>query len=406
MVAALVGLLQQREHWLRNRAIVVTGAGVAVTLYLSLSTDSFGGDSFGPRWFLPMVPLLFFFAASPQLYRSWPRRLVFATLGVLSAWSAWQGALDPWRDVLPPLRLEAASPIHLRPQALTPQQIAAIPQRLDVTFEDKARLLGYAMDTDVARPGGRVAVTLYWQALAPLNDDYVVFIHLVTPAGTLAAQRDSPSGVTNQSTRYWKPGDVFSDTYYLDIGETAYTPDDGLLRVGLYLPDGPRLAVRGPNGQTLGDSVSLAPVRLMPRPGTLPNTTDVNWGNDLVLLGYDVNSRVIQAGDVLSVTLYWQAFAPMEQDYGVFTHLTDVAGTDVAKNDGLPYSQPKRTSRWVLGQTMQEVRPLQVPADAPGGLYNIQLGLYGKEGRLPIVASDSLNGSEQLTLVQVRVVGR
>jgi hypothetical protein len=312
--------------------------------------------------------------------------------------------LDPWRDVLPPLRIETAAPIHLRPAPLTWQQIAAIPHRLEVSFDNKARLIGYDVDTDTARPGGQVSVRLFWQALTPMNEDYAVFIHLVNSAGTLSAQLDSPRGVTHQTTRYWKPGDVFSDTYPVDIPATAYAPDDTVVRVGLYLPGGSRLTVRGAEGQPLGDSVSLSQIKLLPRPGTLSNPADVNFGHQLVLLGYDLNTRVIRPGETLSVTLYWQAYVSPQRDYAVFMHLSDLNNETLAANDGLPYTRPKQTSRWQLGQVMQEVRPLYVSADVPPGPYNIQMGVFEDEGRLPIITADPRQASEQITLVQVRVV--
>jgi hypothetical protein len=149
--------------------------------------------------------------------------------------------------------------------------------------------------------------------------------------------------------------------------------------------------------------VTLSAVRLVPRPGEFPNAARINFGGKLALLGYDVDSRVVRAGETISVTLVWQALAPMDVDYRVFAHLTGSNGDIVAMNDGLPYTSPKRTRRWSPGETLQEVRPLTVAADAPAGLYDIDMGVYIGKGRLPIVAPDGHYVSEQMTLVQVRV---
>jgi hypothetical protein len=123
----------------------------------------------------------------------------------------------------------------------------------------------------------------------------------------------------------------------------------------------------------------------------------------MALLGYDVDSRVIRAGETLSVTLFWQALAMMPVDYRVFMHLTSTGGDIAAMNDGLPYTSPKRTRFWSPGQIFQEVRSLTVAADAPAGLYDIDMGVYINKGRLSVVAPDGHYISEQLTLVQVRV---
>lgn len=403
VIFAVVTSIRRRRHWLRSKAVIMGIACLSVTLYLGLFTDSFGGESFGPRWFLALTPVLFFFAASPSLYRSCTRWLVFAALGALSIYTAAQGALDPWRDVLPPLRLEIAGPIHLRPARLRPQQIAAIPHRLDASFENKVQLIGYSLNTDTVRPANQLSVQLFWKVLAPMNEDYIVFVHLVNSAGTLSAQLDSPRGVTNQTTRYWKPGDVLSDTYQVNIPVTAYAPDDVTVRVGLYLPDGQRLQVSSANGQPMGDFVELAQVKLLPEPGVLPHSTEVNFGNQMVLLGYNLNKRVIQPGETLSVTLDWQAYVPLARDYDVFMQLTNLQGEIMAANDGAPYTRPRQTSRWQMGEVMQEVRPLHVPADISPGIYNIEMGVFGDEGRLPIITDESGPPSEKLTLIQVRV---
>jgi len=297
------------------------------------------------------------------------------------------------------------APAYARPASLTTQQIAAIPHRLDVTFEGKVKLLGYTVDRDSVRPGQQVAVTLYWQALAPMTEDYAVFVHLANSAGALSAQRDTFPGLGNFPTSQWKPGDTFADTYRVDIGETVYTPDEAVVHVGLYRPDGPRLTAFNVDGQPLGDGVNLVPVKLVPRAGEYPNSVRVNFGDKLALLGYDMDARAVRPGGTINVTLYWQALAPMKLDYSVFMHLTSTGGEIPVKNDSLPYTSPKRTRRWTTGQVMKEVRTLAIPDYVLPGLYDIDLGIFSVDtgDRLPVVAPDGHYISEQMTLVQVRI---
>jgi hypothetical protein len=403
VVAAVVARLRDARDALWSRAVIVGAACVALTVYFGGFTESFGGEVYGPMWFTAMMPLLFLFAASPALYRTPARRLIFGGLSALSIYAAWLGALDPWRAVPPPLWLTASAPVVERPPALTAEQIAAIPYRLDVSFEGKARLIGYAVSQDPVRPGDHLPVVLYWQALAPMNEDYIVFIHLINSAQTLTAQFDAPRGVTNQTTRYWNPGDVFSDTYTVSIPVTAFAPDHVTVAVGLYRPASPRLRVTSGEGHPLGDSVQLAQLDLLPEPGVLAHSTQVNFGNQIVLLGYDLNQRVIRPGETVSVTLYWQAYVPPGRDYNVFLQLADLHGEVIAANDGAPYTQPWQTGRWQLGQVMQEVRALHLPADTAPGLYHIQMGVFGSDERLPIITAEARPARDQLALVQVRV---
>jgi len=141
--------------------------------------------------------------------------------------------------------------------------------------------VGYAVDKDTVRPGDHLPVVLYWQALSPMNEDYVVFIHLVNSAQTLSAQFDAPRGVTNQTTRYWKSGDVFSDTYEVSIPVTAFAPDDVAVRVGLYRP---AAAAAGEKraGTAVGRFVDLTQVRLLPEQGSCTFNAGQLWKSDCV----------------------------------------------------------------------------------------------------------------------------
>jgi hypothetical protein len=407
-IYALARVLRRRDHRLRGEAIAAGVASLFVALYIIFFTDNFGGEAYGPRWFIAVTPLLFFFAAEPALYRTTLRWLIFVILSALSLFAAWQGASNPWGPALPPLRLETSTSSLAWPAPLTPRQVASIPHRLDVSFPGSpARLMGYALTEDTVRPGTPLTVTLYWQALAPRVDRNFVFVHLVNSIGALSAQRDRSPSLDNIPTSHWKPGDVYADSLQLDPPETAYAPDDASVQIGLYRPDGARLEAYAASGQSLGDAVQLAAIKLIPRPGELPNPVHVNFGDKLILSGYDVSARMLRPGETLSVTLCWQATRPVSLDYSVFAHLTDANDSVIAANDGMPYTQPKRTTRWTPGQVMCEVRPLKLPADTAVGLYEIELGIFSEaEGRLPIVAADGHYLGEEIKLVQVRVTDK
>ena len=56
---------------------------------------------------------------------------------------------------------------------------------------------------------------------------------------------------------------------------------------------------------------------------------------------------------------------------------------------------------------MQETRSLAVAADAPAGLYDVEMGVFDmSQGRLPVVAPDGHYLAEYHTLVQVHVVDK
>ena len=104
---------------------------------------------------------------------------------------------------------------------LTPQEVAPPVVKgenvLDVELGDILRLLGYDLDQSRAEPGGRLVVTLYWEALKTIDRNYQVFVHLYD--GTMRAQHDgAPECVMNPTTR-WEPGQIIVDPHILDIRE-------------------------------------------------------------------------------------------------------------------------------------------------------------------------------------------
>ena len=109
LICAVAGLwlvARDRSHRLRSLAIAVIAASLAFTAYLILRTDNFGGVAWGTRWFVPLVPLLWYFipfAFTRPHSRIWKAMLVFAA--ILSLLTALRGLHDPWSEYPPIVRL-------------------------------------------------------------------------------------------------------------------------------------------------------------------------------------------------------------------------------------------------------------------------------------------------------------
>jgi hypothetical protein len=97
------------------------------------------------------------------------------------------------------------------------------------------RLIGYNLDTRRAYPGGRIPVTLVWQALAPIESSYQVFTHLSTPDGP-AAQADGVPVCWSYPTDAWRPGQIIADQRAIAL-PPEITPGIYPLEVGLYHPE-------------------------------------------------------------------------------------------------------------------------------------------------------------------------
>ncbi len=105
------------------------------------------------------------------------------------------------------------------------------------------RLLGY--DLAPLIPGQPWPVTLAWQALGEMDEDYVVFLHLRTAdADAPVLQADTMPLQGSYPTSLWVSNEVVVDTHTL-APPADLAPGDYVLYVGFYTPDGERLLAEG-----------------------------------------------------------------------------------------------------------------------------------------------------------------
>jgi len=135
---------------------------------------------------------------------------------------------------------------------------------LDVSFGDQMRLRGWGLDGAALRPGGALTVTLAWEATVELSDQYVVFVHLLAPDGTLVAQHDAPPVGRLLPPLAWLPGTTFGYPVTIELPGDLPAGDYRLL-VGVYLwPSLERLPVlTDVPGAEIG-AVELESVRVGP----------------------------------------------------------------------------------------------------------------------------------------------
>jgi hypothetical protein len=301
-------------------------------------------------------------------------------------------------------------PAYAMPGELTEDQVAAIPHPLEADFGGMMRLWGYDLGTDVVEPGGQVSVVLYWEAVAPADRDYTVFVHLLGEGELLVAQRDTFPGVGLLSTTWLEPGFRWADRYILQVPDTAYAPDAAQIQVGLYdSTSGMRIPVTGlGGGEPVGDNVRFGRVQIRGRPGDIPNPVCVSFGDRMALVGYDVERRVVRPGETTALTLYWQGMEPMEANYSISAQFVDVEQRKAAQQDGWPSNGAAPTSSWEPGRVVVDRRELTVYPEAPSGVYNVRVVVYvmeeGSIEHLPTVAANGQMQATHVVLTTIRVL--
>jgi len=334
--------------------------------------------------------VLMFYGLSQFVPRSFVRWLGAAVGGFLLV----VAALAPFVTI---------APAYARPPSLTDADVATIPQRLDVTFGNRMRLLGYDLKTTETRPGNRVALTLYWQSIAPMHRNWSVFVHLLDGNDTIIAQRDMYPGQGLYPTSLWPVGETVANRYLLRLSETAYAPSVASLEVGLY--DYLAESQERLPSSTGGDNVRFGQIAVVPNPGNLPNPVRRNFGDKIALAGYEMDTRSLRPGETLTLTLYWEGLADMEENYSIFTYIQGADTQIWARTDSWPLNGDAPTAAWKVGQLVRDPYALTLDPHTPPGVYDVEIGIYLAETleRLRLITPDGRLVDDHLFLSKVRV---
>jgi hypothetical protein len=295
--------------------------------------------------------------------------------------------------------------------SLPPFQEGYIP--IEATFANAAgqpqvKLLGYTLPVRRVQPGEGLPLTLYWQSLAPVLGDYIVFNVLLDEQQQVYGGYDRLPR-EYYSTILWAEDEVVEDGFAVPVSAGA-PPGVYNLHVGLYsLATGspvslPLLADGQPTDLT---SVVIGPIKVGGPPLDVVTTDpspqfplNQSFGNQITLLGYDLtdednqpiqNQKPVPSQaegskiENLKLTLYWRADAAPEIDYTTFLHLRNNENEKVAQKDSPPANGRYPTSLWAEGEIIVDELVLPL-TDVPAGEYTPVVGLYDfvTDIRLPL----------------------
>lgn len=155
------------------------------------------------------------------------------------------------------------------PYALVYQLPYPTQQRLDADFGSTIRLYGYSLDTTAIRSSATLTLTMQWQARAPINNDYTLFVHMLNAQGQIVAQADVPPGGPKRPTTRWNSYHYINFVFSMPV-RADLPAGDYWIAVGLYNPrDSTRLPVTMP--QPVTGSPDDGPSSLFLQRFTLPD---------------------------------------------------------------------------------------------------------------------------------------
>ncbi len=266
---------------------------------------------------------------------------------------------------------------------LSPPPVASLGIQHELTADwGEVKLLGYDLASETVTPGAILSLNLYWQALADVQGDYFALIQVKDQAGQVWGQvRERPVASTYPTT-LWQKGEVLRDRYELPL--SAETPAGQYqLTAGLIDADTESL---------IGEIVLLSlTVEGRSRVFQIPpiqHQFSANLGDQVELLGYDLDSDELRAGEAMHLTLYWRALDEMEVSYTVFVHLLDRENRIWGQRDSVPGNGTLPTTGWVKREVIADEYEFTVRPDAPPGEYLIEVGLYDAQTgqRLPVLS--------------------
>ncbi len=282
----------------------------------------------------------------------------------------------------------------------------------EANFDGQIKLLGYDLPQRKIQTGEGVPLTLYWQGLQWMGEDFIIFSRLVDNQQIVWGERDRLPQ-ENYSTLLWAPGEIVTDGFVVplkpNIPHGIYT-----LRLGWYHQIEKQVKslplLDGQTGQpTKETAVTIGPIKIGGAPPGLtvdqanPQTAvKVRFDNIIELLGFTPSPESPpfgNKGEDWRGTLYWQALVSPSTDYTVFVHVRNQAGQVVAQYDRPPTGGLYPTSLWEAGEIIKD--ELNIPlGNLPSGQYQIMIGLYDLATGQRLAMADSPDGAIKLFVIE------
>ncbi|MEP7290644.1 MAG: hypothetical protein ABI835_02625, partial [Chloroflexota bacterium] len=346
--------------------------------------------------FVALSPLLVWMALG--LTWAFPKRARLLVIATVAAFCFAVALLTPFLVIVPAYALPA------------PAESGTSEATFSATDSSALSLLAVRDLPLAVQPGAYVEFEIDWQVETPLNRDWSLFAHLITPDGVIIAQRDVYPGSGTLATSDLAAGYAWRNPLAIPVPSNAYAPSTLSVEIGWYdLKTGERLAL--PDGS---ETYVVGTVELQPRTSDLgvPNSLNLNFDNQIELIGYHLTTLAPAAGESVDLTLYWRALQPIPADYVVFAHIVDPRTTAIyAGSDAMPANGSAPTSGWQPGAIITDTHTLTVNPDAPPGIYEVEIGLYLNPGdgsfpRLRVVTPDGGMADDFAYLSRVRVLPR
>lgn len=125
-------------------------------------------------------------------------------------------------------------------------------------------------------------------------------------------------------------------------------------------------------------------------PKDIGTKRQVRFGDNFILLGYDVSKTKFHPGDTIEVTWYWQCLRPVTPGWQLFTHGIHGDGNIALNTDnkGIETFASVRKkfppSEWRPGTYIRDVQKLRIPEDFKPEQIELRVGFWLGNDRVPV----------------------
>lgn len=137
--------------------------------------------------------------------------------------------------------------VHVPQRTMIPPPVG---HTMQADLSDAVRLVGYDLSATTLAPEATLDVTLTWQALREMANDYKVFVHLLDASGRLVAGKDAVPANWTRPTTGWAEGEYIVDPYTLELpaglGLGEYQIEVGMYDAGSNVRLGERILLDKP----------------------------------------------------------------------------------------------------------------------------------------------------------------
>lgn len=272
-----------------------------------------------------------------------------------------------------------------------------MPHSVNLRLGDKAEILGYGISSECPLSGDEVTVTLFWRCLEEMDVRYDLVLRVERDGATVGFKRADPTGASYPTDR-WVQGEIIRHRQSLPIAADAASGTYDVYVNLLSTQDDQPLVEQD---QLLMELCVEHRERIF-SPPQIGSPITVTLGNEIQLLGYDLNETKVKPGGILRLTLYWRALRPSDVSYTVFTHLLDADSIIRGQRDSTPVMGERPTTGWAASEVIIDRYEIPISEETLPGPHRVEFGMYDPATgeRLPMTREDGTPIHDRRILVE------